>query len=112
MSYNLFLDDERSPRDVSWIQLPNDRPYVIVRNIREFQSHILSNGIDMAHISFDNDLGYNEPEGRDCVKWLVEQMLDGILVGRFTYTVHSKNVVAAAWIQQYLDRFFESTRDN
>ncbi len=110
MTYYLFLDDERIPDDVTWLELP-DVEWEIVRNYAQFVSCIEERGLPL-HISFDNDLGKNEPEGRDCTKWLVEQILDEKIEGQFTYTVHSKNVVAAAWIQQYLDRFFESTKDN
>lgn len=104
----LFLDDLRVPEDVSWITL-HDGPYDIARNFNEFKAYIEAHGVPSV-ISFDNDLGDGEPEGRDCVKWLVEQILDGKLTMNpdFQFTVHSKNVVAAPWIQQYLDRFIRT----
>ena len=106
MSYHLFLDDERMPGDVTWIELPSAK-YVIVRNMAEFVKTIEERGLPI-HISFDNDLGARSaPEGRDCAKWLVDQYLDGKFKESITFTVHSKNVVAAAWINDYLKRFFE-----
>ena len=73
----------------------------------EFVAMIEERGLPI-HISFDNDLGKrSDPEGRDCAKWIVEQYLNGKFTEPFTYTVHSKNVVAADWINNYLKRFFE-----
>ena len=104
--YYLFLDDERMPNDVTWINLPKDDPWVIVRSYEEFTQYVSEHGL-MIHVSFDNDLGDQQLEGRDCARWLVEQILDGKLTGSFAYTVHSKNVVAEKWISQYLECFFD-----
>lgn len=105
MSYYLFLDDERFPKDVYWIELPSVQ-WVIVRNMDEFKNVILERGLP-AHISFDNDLGEDQPEGRDCAKWLVDHILDLDIMPEFTFTVHSMNPVAAEAINNYLTRFFE-----
>ncbi|PZR72527.1 MAG: hypothetical protein DI537_47420 [Stutzerimonas stutzeri] len=60
-------------------------------------------------ISFDNDLGDGMGEGRFCARWLVDQLLDGTIAfnDKFTFTVHSKNGVAAEWITQYLNQYLE-----
>lgn len=105
MSYYLFLDDERNPENVFWTDLPN-ADWVIVRDMHEFVSCITERGMP-THISFDNDLGFDDEEGKDCVKWVVEGIMDGKLKGPFAYTVHSKNNVAAEWIEQYLENFFK-----
>lgn len=105
MSYHLFLDDIRMPGDVTWIELPSAK-YVVVRSYDEFCACITANGLP-DHISFDNDLADLEKEGIDCAKWLVDEILDGHLKGRFTYTIHSRNPVAAEWIAQYLKEFFD-----
>lgn len=101
----LFLDDLRMPEEVTWIRL-HDGPYDIVRTFDEFTAYIEEHGVPSV-ISFDNDLGEDEPEGRDCAKWLVEQVLDGKIEmnENLQFTVHSKNIVAGPWIQQYLDQF-------
>ena len=39
MSYNLFLDDMRYPKDVKWIELPLVE-WTIVRNYKEFGSFV------------------------------------------------------------------------
>ena len=111
MTYHLFLDDERMPEDVFWVSLP-EGPWVIARNIRDFQRVIHRRGMP-SHISFDNDLGPGEKEGRHCAIWLTEQILDEELFGTFTFTVHSMNSVAADWIDAFLTSFqrFMATRD-
>lgn len=98
----LFLDDERMPGDVTWIAL-HEGPYDIVRTQDEFEAYCLEHGIPMV-VSFDNDLGTGCGEGRKCARWMVEQILDGVLSfpKGFQFTVHSKNPVAARWIEQYL----------
>jgi hypothetical protein len=67
----LFLDDERMPGDVTWIELHNG-PYDVVRTQAEFEAYVTEYGIPDI-ISFDNDLGIGCGEGRHCAKWLVEQ---------------------------------------
>jgi hypothetical protein len=95
------------PGDVTWVALHNG-PYDVVRTQDEFEAYCLEHGIpDVA--SFDNDLGIGCGEGRKCVRWMVEQVLDGNLTfpKEFKFTVHSKNPVAAAWIEQYLSQALE-----
>ena len=47
MSYRLFLDDERFPRQVTWVLLPTnfDPDWVIVRTYDQFVEHITKNGL-------------------------------------------------------------------
>lgn len=108
MTYNIFLDDERIPEQVYWVDLP-DVQWTIVRNMLEFVEHIEQHGLPQI-ISFDNDLGFDELEGRDCAKWLVEQIMDGkvTIPDDFQFFVHSKNCIAAQWIDQYLKSFFQA----
>jgi hypothetical protein len=57
MSYNLFLDDERIPRNVTWVQLPSNMTinHKIARNYKEFVDLIYNYGLP-ATVSFDHDL--------------------------------------------------------
>ncbi len=103
MGYHLFLDDVRMPGDVTWVAMPSAK-YVIVRSYDEFRACISEFGLP-EHISFDNDLA-DDKEGIDCAKWLVNEIMDGRLSGTFTYTIHSKNPVAAKWLDGYLSNFF------
>lgn len=54
--YSLFLDDERQPWDVTWVNYVIDRrPWVIVRNYDQFIDHINEFGCPN-FVSFDHDL--------------------------------------------------------
>lgn len=108
----LFLDDERLPEDVTWVRL-EDAPYAVVRTYDEFVAYVEEHGIP-EFISFDNDLGCRGGEGRNCAKWLVEAVLDGRahFPSDFRFTVHSKNPVAAEWIEQYLGNFLRVHRNH
>src|ERR1035441_10629778 len=95
MSYHLFLDDTRHPKDVKWLSLP---PYawVEVKSYSEFVKTVMEKGIPET-ISFDHDLAdehyseysaahdenspsfgkiryenLTEKTGMDCAKWLAE----------------------------------------
>lgn len=108
MSYYLFLDDERNPDDVFWVDIPQNVDWVIVRSQDAFEDTVLHRGFPL-HISFDNDLGIDMGEGRYAAQWLVEQLMDETIMfdPDFTFTVHSKNNVAAEWITQYLNSYIE-----
>ena len=66
-------------------------------------------------ISFDHDLGKNEPTGYDIAKWLVEvdmgrnkKILDrAAFHPDFDFYVHSKNPVGKANIEAYLNNYFK-----
>lgn len=113
--YYLFLDDERDPLDVTWVNLPLYN-WTIVRNYREFVSHIEKNGLPK-FVTFDHDLAiehypfmeptatalkadcipyeiYKEKTGYDCAKWLVEYCMEN---RKFLpeYAIHTKNPVGA-----------------
>jgi len=65
--FKLYLDDDMINRGP---KTPGD--WLRVQNYDEFVKIIEHIGIEkFGHISFDNDLGENQPEGYDCAKWLV-----------------------------------------
>lgn len=100
-NYALFLDDERFPEQVTWVDLPKHK-YTIVRNYNEFIRTVETNGLPV-FVSFDNDLG-EQKEGYDCAKWLVNYCLDNSL--NFpTYTVHSKNPIASERISSIIENY-------
>ena len=95
--YNLFLDDERMPKNAFTYtknQLYLDLDWVVVRNYDEFVSYIKEN--DMPDlISFDHDLAdinYDEKTGYDCAKWLINICIDQN-INPPNYMVHSMNNV-------------------
>jgi len=103
----IYLDDVRTPVDPEWI---------VVRNYEEFVQKIQDLGLENIElISLDHDLGdtamqewhrnvynnytldYNnitEKTGMDCVKWLIEQWLDG--KPYVQVNVHSANAVGSS----------------
>ena len=98
MSYNIFLDDERVPNNVTWIKLPSV-DFVVLKSYNEFVDYITKFGVP-DFVSFDHDLGLphygsdysDERTGYDCAKWLRNYCLENNL--QFPkYTVHSMNPV-------------------
>jgi hypothetical protein len=97
LTYNLFLDDIRFPKDCfdyTHQAIYIDVEWTIVRGYDEFVKMIETNGIPEA-ISFDHDLGvehyshqydeentpvpydqYIEKTGYHCAKWLIEYCID------------------------------------
>ncbi len=131
MTYNLFLDDERQPRDVSWISGPNYQTGIwhTVANYDQFVYSIENYGTPN-FVSFDHDLAdehyqamlkeleqpsytYDDgdmvktisygPEktGFDCAKWLVDYCHDND-VPFPKYVVHSMNPVGKERIENYI----------
>lgn len=105
-----FLDDARSVKDVTWVELPFVT-WTVVRSYDEFVSTINSRGLP-EHVSFDSDLHESHyslyikcvQEGRinfpydscspktgwHCAKWLREYCLDkGLRLPH--YTIHTLN---------------------
>lgn len=112
MSYNLFIDDERVPMDVTWGTWQDQALYragewIIVRNWNEVLELVVSLGFP-SMISFDHDLGENEKTGYVIAQKLGDMILDGaeLPVG-FQYRVHSKNPVGAENIRKYMDNFLK-----
>jgi hypothetical protein len=99
MKYYLFLDDERDPKKVTWVDLPLVE-WIIARNYNQFIDIIQKNGMPEA-ISFDHDLAdehyqeyhrahtissptygtfrydtLKERTGYECAKWLAQYCVD------------------------------------
>lgn len=112
----IYLDDIRTPVDKDW---------TIVRDYDQFVSTIMYIGLENIElISLDHDLGdsamkewhknvyhnytldYNnitEKTGMDCVKWLVNQWLDGSPV--VDVVVHSANAVGSGNMIGYINNY-------
>lgn len=126
----LFLDDERMPGDVTWVQIGAPKTYNenktinwnIVRSYNDAVSWVLTNGFPDI-ISFDHDLGAdefdtneigqvvlikssNEKTGYDFAKFLIEYDMDTHTMPKeFSFTVHSKNPIGSKNIQILLDNY-------
>ena len=124
-SYNLFLDDERLPHNVTWANLSESQHYTIARNYNEFIDLITLRGIPR-FVSYDHDLAdshyghglrgdqipydsYKEKTGYDCAKWLVNEcMIKG--VKHPPYIVHSMNPVGKQNIISYVESYNKSIK--
>ena len=94
MTYQLFIDDERLPADVT---------NVVARSSAEAIEILGRCGMPNA-IAFDHDLG-GDDTSMPIVHWLVDQVVDGALSFPvdFAYSVHSQNPVGASNIRGLLD---------
>lgn len=87
MSYKLYLDDLRTPRNDGWI---------VVRSYDEAVSYVTQHGWP-TEISLDHDLGDNVPSGYDFARWLVDRDLQhSDMPWNFVWNVHSANPVGTA----------------
>ncbi len=113
----IFLDDERRPGQVTWIEIPCIPVCMwnIVRNIEQFKELLdkaLKAGITIKHISFDHDLAdihyggdySDEKTGMDCAKYLVDWCMDNDQPLP-EWTVHSMNPVGVENINKLLLNF-------
>jgi len=118
--YNLFLDDVRLPNHVTWVDLPPNQHYSLVRNYQEFVDLITLRGIPK-FVTYDHDLSddhyghglrgdnipydqYAEKTGYDCAKWLVDYcMKKG--VKHPPYQVHSMNPIGKKNIISYVESY-------
>jgi len=119
-NYNLFLDDIRVPTNVTWVDIPKDQHYSLVRNYQEFVDLITLRGLPK-FVCYDHDLSdchygdglndtgidydsYTEKTGYDCAKWLVDYcMKNG--VKHPPYVVHSMNPVGKQNIISYVESY-------
>ena len=121
MHYNLFLDDIRTPNQVTWVDLPLV-DWVIVRNFEQFRDTILEKGAPN-QVSFDHDLGPahyvfdwagdgtkpEQPTGYDCAKWLANHCyIENKPLPE--YYVHSLNPIGADNIDKYLKSYLRTEK--
>jgi len=120
MKYKIYLDDERTPNDKTWI---------VVRNYGQFIKMVSDIGLEnISTISFDHDLGdtaieefYNnvmnrgildydniqEKTGYDAAKWLVGHYMDNFTSPFPQVYVHSANPIGASNIIGYVNGFLK-----
>lgn len=105
---NIFLDDERTPSNVTWMKLTDSlKHYQVVRSYDEFVSAIKYTKYEVGVISFDHDLqdfdvDGNERTGYDCLKWLVEYCVDNNKPLPTCY-FHTKNPVGKENMEAYYE---------
>jgi hypothetical protein len=112
MMYNLFIDDERNPIDVTWGSwqdqaLYRDGEWIIARNWFEVLELVTSFGFP-SMISFDHDLGDGEITGYEIAQKLSNMVMDGVeMPSGFEFRVHSKNPVGGENIRRYMENFLK-----
>ena len=119
-NYNLFLDDIRVPTNVTWVDIPKDQHYSLVRNYQEFVDLITLRGLPK-FVCYDHDLSdchygdglndrgidydsYTEKTGYDCAKWLVDYCMNKG-TKHPPYVVHSMNPVGKQNIISYVESY-------
>ena len=125
MKYHLFLDDERDPKKVTWVELPLVE-WVIARSYNQFVEIIQKNGLPES-VSFDHDLAdehyveytaahdpkaptkgsinygaFKEKTGYDCAKWLAQYCVDNNRPLP-QYYIHTMNPIGGANIFSILE---------
>jgi hypothetical protein len=111
--WNLFIDDERNLQDVTWAprrmqERYREQQWTVVRNRDQAIQAIINHGLIAPNfISFDHDLGNNEPTGFNIAQWIVDQHMDGNLEipADFDFYVHSMNPVGRENIERYLRNY-------
>lgn len=120
MYWNMFIDDERSLNDVTWapwhvIEKYRNEKWIVCRNKMQVIQAIFDHDKNVPNfISFDHDLGENEPTGYDILKWIVNFDMDGIITmpQDLKFYVHSKNMVGKKNIEVYLDNYLDFKKEN
>ena len=83
MKRKLYIDDERYPKTDGWD---------IVSSYEEFENWINENGLP-DEVSFDHDLGPNQPTGYDCAKEMMNMCYRRGWLKLPKWNVHSANPV-------------------
>lgn len=109
MTWNLFIDDERNPNNVTWGSeaFYQQFPWTIARTMAQVQDLVNDWGFP-AFISFDHDLGDDEPSGKDIANWLINYDLDSdrsAIPDNFQFYVHSRNPVGKQNIEGLLNEY-------
>ena len=110
MTWNLFIDDERMPTDVTWgsHEFYQQFPWTIARTKQRVMELIAMYGFP-DFVSFDHDLSSNEPTGKDIANWMIEVDLDGTyrIPADFQFYVHSRNPVGKQNIEGLFNSYLE-----
>jgi hypothetical protein len=114
MTWNLFIDDERNLEDVTWApwqvrEKYRNEEWVICRTRYDVIIAVATRGMP-SYISFDHDLGHDQPTGHDIAKHIVDWDMNDehySLPDNFDFYVHSQNPVGKANIEAYLNNYLK-----
>ena len=86
----LYMDDARET-PMGW-----DRTYTVAETIAALKTRTVT------HLSLDNDLGEDQPEGYKVVDWLEETVYNDMTFPLPEVTVHSSNASRVEYMQRAL----------
>lgn len=105
----IFLDDERIPTDVTWIQYP-EISWAIVRDDIEF-TKTFKKFVELGKpfvVSFDHDLQLidgDEITGYTILKSMIEYMMDNDVNVDIQCFFHTQNPIGKANMKQYWENY-------
>lgn len=102
-NYWVFLDDEREPGDPVLFD-------AVVRSLEGLKNYIKEVGECPVFISFDHDLGPDQPTGKDIANYLVNRDIDeeGLFLPRnFDFDTHTMNPIGGKNISGILLPYLE-----
>ena len=107
----LFLDDERNPKDVTWVNYPENIEWVVVRSYDKFFHEFYRETFQV--FSFDHDIQDFNHRGVELTGSIVlKAMLDTFLTthhGLFTFPeqvfFHTKNPIGKENMEAYWNNF-------
>ena len=105
----LFLDDERYPDEVFWVNFSYNKVHddvTIVRDANSFKQEVLHNKFDC--ISYDNDI-QDSVEGKHLLDWLIFLYVDN-KIDWFPSKVilHTINNIAKDQMNTYIKSFSDT----
>lgn len=112
MPKGLFLDDERNPQDVTWLQYPENVEWTVVRTFSEFVKVVRTDVFEL--LSFDHDLQDfskgSEMTGYDCLKFYCDFIGFHGLKPEYhpVILVHSMNPIGKVNILTYWKNYLEN----
>ena len=100
---HVFLDDKRTPTDVTWVPMPEGVTWRVIKTFVEFKEYIEKNGVPK-HVSFDHDLqpkATTGQQGTDAAKWLKKYCKEQKLKMP-EWTAHSQTITGRQSIENIL----------
>lgn len=94
----IWLDDERDPAKHGFFTQTSRVQVIWVRTVPEFKKAFLE-ATNLCCVSFDNDLGRLDGEGKDAYNWMEEEVVTRNLPS-FSLRAHTMNPSARIYLEQ------------
>ncbi len=118
MSIGIFLDDERNPEDVTWVEYET-KHWNIVRTHEDFKATLTHLGYHVSNVafSFDHDLQDfdslgKEKTGKDCMYALIKFCMDNAHEPPSEVYFHTQNVVGKTNMESYYKNYKDFVDNN